>query len=91
MQLNGPFTLFMLPALISTAFNLRQYFATHAVRFYVEAGLSIQFPGRDNWRCWRSHLLHRSGYYLDLLSLDSRCVRNGNGHRSGSPDPPPPI
>jgi hypothetical protein len=44
MQLNGPFTLFMIPALISDqAFKLRRYFATHSIRFYVEAGQSIQF------------------------------------------------
>src|SRR5262249_27302535 len=44
MQLNGPFTLFMIPTLLTDGpFSLRRYFATHAVRFYVEAGQSIQF------------------------------------------------
>jgi hypothetical protein len=44
MQLNGPFTLFMIPTLISShAFNLNRYYATHSIRFYVEAGNSIQF------------------------------------------------
>ena len=33
MQLNGPFTLFMIPALISDgAFNLKRYYATKAIR-----------------------------------------------------------
>src|ERR1700722_7702559 len=44
MQLNGPFTLFMTPAGISDGpFQLRRYYATHSIRFYVEAGQSIQF------------------------------------------------
>jgi hypothetical protein len=65
MQVNGPFTLFMLPALISTAFNLRQYFATHAVRFYVEAGLSIQFQVATTGDAGEA-TCYISGYYLDL-------------------------
>jgi hypothetical protein len=44
MQINGPFTLLMIPSLITDGpFNLRRYYATHAIRFYVEAGQSIQF------------------------------------------------
>ena len=64
MQLNGPFTLFMLPVLISTAFNLRRYFATHAVRFYVEAGQSIQFQVATTGDAGEGSC-YVSGYYLD--------------------------
>ncbi|MBV9777134.1 MAG: hypothetical protein JO143_08805 [Acetobacteraceae bacterium] len=65
MQLNGVFTLFMLPALISTAFNLRRYFATHAVRFYVEPGNSIQFQVATTGDAGQA-LCYVSGYYIDL-------------------------
>jgi hypothetical protein len=42
MQLNGPFTLFMIPALITDGvFNLKRYYATQAIRFYVESRESI--------------------------------------------------
>ena len=42
--LNGPFSLFMIPKLISDGpFDLRVYYSTHAIRFYVESGGSIQF------------------------------------------------
>jgi len=64
MQLNGPFTLFMLPSLISTAFALRRYFATHAVRFYVEAGDSIQFQVATTGDAGEA-VCYVSGYYLD--------------------------
>jgi hypothetical protein len=65
MQLNGPFTLFMIPALITDGVdNLKRYFATHAIRFYVEAGQSIQFqvatPGdAGQGTCFVS------GYFMD--------------------------
>jgi hypothetical protein len=65
MQLNGPFTLFMLPILISTAFNLRRYFATHAIRFYVEAGESIQFQVATTGDAGEADC-YISGYYLDI-------------------------
>jgi hypothetical protein len=65
MQLNGVFTLFMLPALISTAFNLRRYYATHAVRFYVEPGDSIQFQVATTGDAGQA-VCYVSGYYIDL-------------------------
>ena len=65
MQLNGVFTLFMLPTLISTAFNLRRYFATHAVCFYVEPGNSIQFHVATTGDAGQA-LCYVSGYYIDL-------------------------
>jgi hypothetical protein len=44
MQINSPFTLFMIPVLVSDGpFNLRRYVATHSIRFYAEAGRSLQF------------------------------------------------
>jgi hypothetical protein len=65
MQLNGSFTLFMIPALITDGvFNLKRYYATHAIRFYVNPGESIQFQvattgdaGQATWFV--------SGYFLD--------------------------
>ena len=65
MQLNGPFTLFMLPQLVSTAFGLNRYFATHAVRFYVEANDSIQFQVATTGDAGEA-LCYVSGYYLDV-------------------------
>src|SRR5271165_4534534 len=44
MQINGPFNLFMIPVLVSDGpFNLRRYFATHSMRFYLEAKQYLQF------------------------------------------------
>ena len=44
MQINGPFTLLMVPNLVTDGpFKLRRYYATHAIRFYVEAGDTLQF------------------------------------------------
>ena len=65
MQLNGPFCLFMIPALITDGvFNLKRYYATHAIRFYVESGESIQFQvattGDDG-----QATCFVSGYFLD--------------------------
>jgi hypothetical protein len=65
MQLNGPFTLFMIPTLITgDVFNLRRYYATHAVRFYVEAGNSIQFQVATTGDAG-SATCYVSGYFLD--------------------------
>jgi len=65
MQLNGPFTLFMIPALISDgAFNLKRYYATHAIRFYVDAGQSIQFQVATTGDAGAGNC-YVSGYFLD--------------------------
>jgi hypothetical protein len=65
MQINGAFTLFMIPALISDgAFNLRRYYATHAIRFYVEAGNSIQFQVATTGDAGQA-TCYVSGYFLD--------------------------
>jgi hypothetical protein len=66
MSLCGPsFTLYLVPTLTNDgAYDLRQYYATHAVRFYVESGDSLQFlvntvGGGGEATCWIS------GYFLD--------------------------
>jgi hypothetical protein len=65
MQLNGPFTLFMNPAVISDGpFNLRRYYATHAIRFYVEAGDTIQFQVATTGDAGQA-VCSVSGYFLD--------------------------
>jgi hypothetical protein len=65
MQLNGPFTLFMIPAAISDGpYNLRRYYATHAIRFYVEAGENIQFQVATAGDSGQASC-HISGYFLD--------------------------
>jgi len=65
MQLNGPFTLFMIPALITDGVdNLKRYFATHAVRFYVESGQSIQFQVATSGDAGQGTCFV-SGYFLD--------------------------
>jgi hypothetical protein len=65
MQLNGPFTLFMIPALISDGvFNLKRYYATHAIRFYVDAGQSIQFQVATTGDAGEANC-YVSGYFLD--------------------------
>jgi hypothetical protein len=65
MQLNGPFTLFMIPALITDGVdNLKRYFATHAIRFYVESGQSIQFQVATSGDAGQGTCLV-SGYFLD--------------------------
>ncbi|MFZ0579979.1 MAG: hypothetical protein WA690_16540 [Candidatus Acidiferrales bacterium] len=65
MQLNGPFTLFMIPALITDgAFSLRRYYATHAIRFYVESGDSIQFQVATTGDAGQGSC-YVSGYFLD--------------------------
>ena len=65
MQLNGPFTLFMIPALITDGVdNLKRYFATHAVRFYVESGQSIQFQVATSGDAGHGTCFV-SGYFLD--------------------------
>jgi hypothetical protein len=66
MQLNGPFTLFMIPSLITDGpFQLRRYYATHAVRFYVEAGGSIQFQVATTGDAGEA-TCYVSGYLLDV-------------------------
>jgi hypothetical protein len=66
MQLNGTFTLFMIPSLITDGvFNLRRYYATHAIRFYVEAGNSIQFQVATTGDA-RQAVCNISGYFLDV-------------------------
>jgi hypothetical protein len=66
MQLNGPFTLFMIPALITDgAFNLRRYYATHAIRFYVDPGESIQFQISTTGDAGEG-VCYVSGYFLDI-------------------------
>jgi hypothetical protein len=65
MQLNGPFTLFMIPALIPDGvFNLKRYYATHAIRFYVESGQSIQFQVATTGDAGQATCFV-SGYFLD--------------------------
>jgi hypothetical protein len=65
MQLNGPFTLFMLPVLVTDgAYGLRRYYATHAIRFYVESGNSIQFQVATTGAAGQA-LCSVSGYFLD--------------------------
>jgi hypothetical protein len=65
MQLNGPFTLFMIPALITDGvFNLKRYYATHAIRFYVESGESIQFQVATTGDAGQATCFV-SGYFLD--------------------------
>jgi hypothetical protein len=66
MQLNGPFTLFMIPTLVSDkAFNLKRYYATHSTRFYVEAGQSIQFQVATTGDAGEA-VCYVSGYLLDV-------------------------
>jgi hypothetical protein len=66
MQLNGPFCLFMIPALITDGVdNLKRYFATHAIRFYVEPGESIQFQVATSGAAGRATCFV-SGYFLDI-------------------------
>jgi hypothetical protein len=65
MQLNGPFSLFMIPVLITeNVFNLKRYYATHAIRFYVEAGQSIQFQIATTGDAGQG-TCYVSGYFLD--------------------------
>jgi hypothetical protein len=65
LQLNGPFTLYMIPALISEGpYNLRSYAATHAIRFYVESGKSIQFQACTVGDAGQA-VCYVSGYFLD--------------------------
>ncbi len=65
MQLNGPFTLFMIPALITDGvFNLKRYYATHAIRFYVNPGESIQFQVATTGDAGQATCFV-SGYFLD--------------------------
>lgn len=66
MQINGPFTLLMIPTLITDgAFNLKRYYATHAIRFYVEAGDSIQFQVATTGDAGQAACFV-SGYFLDV-------------------------
>ena len=66
MRLNGPFTLFMIPALIGDgASGFRRYFATHAIRFYVESGDSIQFQVGTYGDAGEA-ACYISGYFLDI-------------------------
>ena len=65
MQLNSPFTLFMIPSLITDGvFSLRRYYATHAIRFYVESGDSIQFQVATTGDAGQG-TCYVSGYFLD--------------------------
>jgi hypothetical protein len=66
MQLNGPLTLFMIPALITDGiFNLKRYYATHSIRFYVESGQSIQFQVATTGDAGQATCFV-SGYFLDI-------------------------
>jgi hypothetical protein len=65
LQLNGPFTLYMIPTLISDGpDNIRNYAATHAIRFYVESGNSIQFQACTVGDAGQA-VCYVSGYFLD--------------------------
>lgn len=65
MQLNGPFTLFMIPALITDgAFGFKRYSATHAIRLYVDSGQSIQFQVATTGDAGEA-TCYVSGYFLD--------------------------
>jgi hypothetical protein len=65
MQLNGSFTLFMIPVLVTDGvFGLKRYYATHAIRFYVESGNSIQFQVATTGDAGQA-LCYVSGYLLD--------------------------
>jgi hypothetical protein len=66
MQLNGPFTLFLIPTLVTDGpFKLRRYYATHAVRFYVEPGQSVQFQVATTGDAGEATCF-LSGYLLDV-------------------------
>jgi hypothetical protein len=66
MQINGPFELFMIPTLVTDkAFNLKRYYATHSIRFYVEAGQSIQFQVATTGDAGQA-VCYVSGYLLDV-------------------------
>jgi hypothetical protein len=66
MQINGPFTLLMIPSLITDGpFKLSRYFATHSIRFYVEAGESIQFQIATTGASGQA-ACSVSGYLLDV-------------------------
>jgi hypothetical protein len=54
----------MLANLVSTAFNLKRYYATHSICFYVEAGQSIQFQVATTGDAGEA-TCYVSGYYLD--------------------------
>jgi hypothetical protein len=55
----------MIPALISdNVFNLKRYYATHAIRFYVEEGNSIQFQVATTGDAGEA-ICYVSGYFLD--------------------------
>jgi hypothetical protein len=65
MQLNRPFCLFMIPALITDGVdNLKRYFATHAIRIYVESGQSIQFQVATSGDAGQGTCFV-NGYFLD--------------------------
>jgi hypothetical protein len=65
MQTNGPFSLFMIPQLITDGpFGLRRYYATHAIRFYVESGQVIQFQVATTGDAGEA-VCSVSGYFLD--------------------------
>ena len=69
MQSNGPFTLFMIPALITdNVFNLKGYYATHSIRFYVEANQSIQFQVATTGDAGVA-VCFVSGYLLDVQEM----------------------
>jgi len=66
LQINAPFNLFMIPALITDGpFNLRRYFATHSIRFYIETGQSLQFQVSPVGASCEA-TCYVSGYFLDL-------------------------
>jgi hypothetical protein len=65
MQINMPFQLFLIPVVITDGpFNLRRYYATHAVRFYVDPGESIQFQVATYGDAGQAGCCI-SGYFLD--------------------------
>jgi len=66
MRINSPFSLLMIPILITDGpFNLRQYYATHSIRFYVEAGASLQFQVSPVGAPCEA-TCYVSGYFLDV-------------------------
>jgi hypothetical protein len=66
MQINGAFTLLMIPHLITDGpFKLRRYYATHAIRFYIEPGHTLQFQVATTGDSGQAHCWV-SGYLLDV-------------------------
>jgi hypothetical protein len=65
-QINSPFVLFMIPVIVSDGpFNLRRYFSTHSIRFYADAGRSLQFQVASVGAPCEA-TCYVSGYLLDV-------------------------